>query len=874
MAENRVGKRCFHRSVLAIALLALAMVLSPLALAAPSREGQAGTTLSATVSGVGHWTRTFHWTIDKSADRTTVTPDGAIPSPVQYTITLTKDEGTDSAYFDGEVCVTNGGGVATENLAIAVDLFDGEEPPKTLIASATVDVSGNPVLDPGETGCYSYRVNVPAGNVHGGHTYKVTAHVTITNHSGYLGTPFGPDPSWSGTLQASPTLVNASVHVDDTNGGSWLFSGSGQETYQETFACSGTSGTKGNAGGTYPNTATIRETGQSDSITVTVNCGLATATPTATTEPTATPTATTEPTATPTLPPEPRVEVLKGTDRRHARPGEAVMYVLDWKSTGTAPATNVTIVDRVPSNTTFWYGSRGVIYSASTRTVRWNLGDLQPGEEGSVWFRVKVKPGTPPRTVFCNDFTLSATNLDPVKSNQVCTTVLEDCGAIGDYVWLDSDGDGIQDSTEHGLPGIHVRLLTPQGELLDEAVTDAAGKYIFQCLKAGRYEVVVNAADPALPANLSLSTRGWYVVNLANGQRYLDADFGFAPQPGGSCNCPNYTLFESDRNVQNEVFGLVPGGGVTALTPNQGPALEPARSPDALWIAYQRQVGAYIQIYLASTDGMVWQRVTRVQADTQDPQWAPECGAHRLAYQSNAGGHWNIRVFDLGTLNDVALTENAGDNVNPNWSPDGRYIAFESNRDGTWQLYVMNTDGTNQTRLVTSSANDRNPRWAPDGTALAFESDRDGRWQIYVLDMTTSQLTNVSTGPEQDVNPAWSPDSTQLAYQSSRCGQWDVYIVGRDGSGQKPLAADPTYDEQAPDWTCDGTALVYQANPNGNWDIYQIAADGTNPQRLTNDAARDALPLWCSRENDDARPFAPYAPAAGIGGAVRIPRLR
>jgi hypothetical protein len=57
--------------------------------------------------------------------------------------------------------------------------------PNDLIATASVDVSSNPVLDPGETGVYPYTIAIPSGYVHLA-TYKITAHVTITNHSGHL----------------------------------------------------------------------------------------------------------------------------------------------------------------------------------------------------------------------------------------------------------------------------------------------------------------------------------------------------------------------------------------------------------------------------------------------------------------------------------------------------------------------------------------------------------------------------------------------------------------------------------------------------------------------------------------------------------------
>jgi hypothetical protein len=242
-----------------------------------------GTTLSATVTCNPHYTRTFHWTIDKS-----VTPESwdlfrGDAGTSQFTITVTKDTGTVAAWSDGQICVTNGGAYATQDLAITVDLKDGLNPPNDVIATYTVSVSGHPVIASGETWCYDYHADIPPGNIHTpadpvppGHSYKVTANVTITNHSGYEPggphcdgpdlCPYGPSPtcdSWE--LPASPTLINDIIHVDDTNGGSWTFNASGSVMYNKTFTCDSDAGT-------HDNTATIRETGQSDGASVTVNC--------------------------------------------------------------------------------------------------------------------------------------------------------------------------------------------------------------------------------------------------------------------------------------------------------------------------------------------------------------------------------------------------------------------------------------------------------------------------------------------------------------------------------------------------------------------------------------------------------------------------
>ena len=48
---------------------------------------------------------------------------------------------------------------------------------------------------------------------------------------------------------------------------------------------------------------------------------------------------------------------------------------------------------------------------------------------------------------------------------------------IGDFVWLDADGDGLQDAGEAGLPGVLVRLLDAGGAVVGEYVTDEGGRY-------------------------------------------------------------------------------------------------------------------------------------------------------------------------------------------------------------------------------------------------------------------------------------------------------------------------------------------------------------------------------------------------------------
>lgn len=250
------------RTILAfIALLAIGLF----ALQTPAvvAQGVAGTTLTASKTANAHWTLTYHWTIDKSVTPDTLNLFTGDSGVAHYTIAVTKDNGTTAAWIDGQICVTNGGAVATQDLQIVDNVT--MPPSQTVIASVNVDVSSKPVLAAGESACYNYHVDIPSGNIVGGATYKDTADIAITNHSGHLGTQFGPNPSATSLLPTSATVTNDTINVDDTNGSSWPFSASGTVNYDRTFTCNSDEGQQNN-------TATIRETGQSDSASVNVKC--------------------------------------------------------------------------------------------------------------------------------------------------------------------------------------------------------------------------------------------------------------------------------------------------------------------------------------------------------------------------------------------------------------------------------------------------------------------------------------------------------------------------------------------------------------------------------------------------------------------------
>ncbi|TAJ70135.1 MAG: hypothetical protein EPO42_15420, partial [Gallionellaceae bacterium] len=100
---------------------------------------------------------------------------------------------------------------------------------------------------------------------------------------------------------------------------------------------------------------------------------------------------------------------------------------------------------------------------------------------------------------------------DPLNKDNLTidAAIYNPLGSIGDYVWKDTDNDGVQDMDETGLSGVILRLYaanpdgTPTGAILKTDTTDSNGFYLFSGLTLGDY--VVQIVTGSLPGGASVS---------------------------------------------------------------------------------------------------------------------------------------------------------------------------------------------------------------------------------------------------------------------------------------------------------------------------------------------------------------------------------
>jgi imidazolonepropionase-like amidohydrolase/Tol biopolymer transport system component len=207
---------------------------------------------------------------------------------------------------------------------------------------------------------------------------------------------------------------------------------------------------------------------------------------------------------------------------------------------------------------------------------------------------------------------------------------------------------------------------------------------------------------------------------------------------------------------------------------------------------------------------------------------------------------------------EVQIDTTEGTWMNLDVSPDGEQIVFDLLGD----IFVMPIEGGSARALTDGFAWDMQPRFSPNGKWIAFTSDRGGGDNIWVMKRDGTDPREVSTEDFRLLNnPAWSPDGEFIAarkhFTSRRSlGAGEIWLYHRSGGDGLQLTKRPNdqKDLGEPAFSPDGRYVYFsrdttpgdrfQYDKDSNTEIYTI-------RRL-------------DRETGEIEPF-----VTGPGGAVR-----
>ncbi|MEZ4906440.1 MAG: SdrD B-like domain-containing protein [Saprospiraceae bacterium] len=93
----------------------------------------------------------------------------------------------------------------------------------------------------------------------------------------------------------------------------------------------------------------------------------------------------------------------------------------------------------------------------------------------------------------------TCTNLAPNEDDPTWDAGILRLSSLGDYVWLDSNEDGIQDNEENAIPDVVVYLLDENGDVISSTTTNESGYYLFDSLRPGTYYVQFEQPSGLMP---------------------------------------------------------------------------------------------------------------------------------------------------------------------------------------------------------------------------------------------------------------------------------------------------------------------------------------------------------------------------------------
>jgi tricorn protease len=162
--------------------------------------------------------------------------------------------------------------------------------------------------------------------------------------------------------------------------------------------------------------------------------------------------------------------------------------------------------------------------------------------------------------------------------------------------------------------------------------------------------------------------------------------------------------------------------------------------------------------------------------------------------------HGNIRTL---------TTENSSvHELNPAWSPDGKWIAYLSDKTGEYEIYTRPQMGGEETRVTSDGGVYRyGPAWSPDSKKLLYWDKTHRLWYVSVDEKKPIEVDKSDYGDIADAT--WAPDSRWLAYSKPhRRGANDVFLYSLENK-KSTRVSEGFYSDNNPAFDLNGKYLYF-----------------------------------------------------------------
>ena len=194
------------------------------------------------------------------------------------------------------------------------------------------------------------------------------------------------------------------------------------------------------------------------------------------------------------------------------------------------------------------------------------------------------------------------------------------------------------------------------------------------------------------------------------------------------------------------------------------------------------------------------------------PVWSPD--GQKIAWFSDASGEYQLMIGDqegIQSPRSIALPVKSFF-FRPAWAPDGKHIAFTDTDYNLWVVHVESgTAKIADTDRFAHPNRSLNPEWSPDSKWIAYPRLLDSQFKaIFVYHIETGKKIQVTDGMADAISPVWDSKGQYLYFLASTdyglSSGWldmsaydrpvtrNLYAAVLSASGKSPLL--PLSDEE------------------------------------------------------------------------------
>jgi imidazolonepropionase-like amidohydrolase/Tol biopolymer transport system component len=203
--------------------------------------------------------------------------------------------------------------------------------------------------------------------------------------------------------------------------------------------------------------------------------------------------------------------------------------------------------------------------------------------------------------------------------------------------------------------------------------------------------------------------------------------------------------------------------------------------------------------------------------------------------------------------------------MQPVYSPDGKYIAFTSDEDGGDNIWIMNADGTNPHPITTETFRLLNsPAWSPDSQYLVarkhFTGTRSlGAGEVWMYHIAGGEGVKLTERPNEQKDlgePAYSPDGRYIYFSQdatpgktfhySKDSVKGIYKIKRYNTqtGDIEVIIEGTGGAIRPTPSPDGKTLAYIKRDGFQSTLYSVDLNSGKETKLYDKLDRDMQETW------------------------------